>query len=140
MNLARIGGILVVGGCLLAGFAAAYGASGHAVGLGSQGFGGFLVIAVLALLGVGSAILSLAGPSLVRGRAVRSSLAIFAAGVLALTASAIASASSESDSLESLPIVVLTLGGGLVILVGVAALAITVPTALSRRRRGQASR
>lgn len=140
MNLARIGGILVVGGCVLAGFAVAYGASGHAVGLGLQGFGGFLVIAALALLGVGSALLSLAGPSLIRGRAVRSALAVFAAGVLAVTASAIASAASESDSLESLPIVVLTLGGGLVMLIGVAALAITVPTALSRRRRGQAPR
>jgi len=34
--------------------------------------------------------------------------------------------------------VVLTLGGGLLLLVGVAALAITVPLALSRRRRGDA--
>lgn len=134
------GGILVIGGCLFTGFAVAYRVSGHAVGLGSQGLGGFLVVAALALLGAGSALLSLARPSLVRGRAVRSSLAIFAAGVLALAASAIASYSSESDSLESLPIVVLTLGGGLVMLIGVAALAITVPTALSRRRPGQAPR
>jgi hypothetical protein len=61
-------------------------------------------------------------------------LAIFAAGVLSVAGSAIASASSESGSLESLPIVVLTLGGGLAMLVGVAALAITVPTAILRQR------
>jgi hypothetical protein len=138
MNIARAGGILVLGGCLVAGVAVAYGMTGQAVGLGAQGLGGLLIVGALGLFGVGSACLSLARPSPVRGRAVRTSLAVFAAGGLALMASAIGAASSEFDTLESLPVVVLTLGGGLLLLVGVAALAITVPLALSRRRQGDA--
>jgi hypothetical protein len=133
-GVARTGRILVIGGGLLAGIGVLVGASGQAVGLGAAGPGGLLVIGALGLLGVGCAVLSLAAPSPVRDRAVRSSLAIVAAGALAITASAIASASSEYDSLESLPIVLLTLGGGLALLVGLAALAISLPVALARRR------
>ena len=138
MNVARLGSILVVGGGVVVGLSVAYGATGQAIGLGVQGVGGLLVGAALAQFGVGSALLGLAGPSRVRGRAVRASLAIVAAGMLSVLASAIASATSEFDSLESLPIVVLTLGGGLLVMVGVAALAITVPISLARHRRAEA--
>jgi hypothetical protein len=134
MNIARFGTILVGGGCVAAGVAVIYGGTGHAIGIGLEGIGGLMLEAVLALFGIGAALLSLARPSPVRGRAVRSSLAIFAAGVLALTASSVAGAASEFDSLESLPSVVLLLGGGLALMVGLAALAITVPIGLARNR------
>jgi len=124
----------VIGGGLLAGIGVLVGASGQAVGLGAAGPGGLLVIGALGLLGVGCAVLSLAAPSPVRDRAVRSSLGIVAGGALAIMASAIASGASEYDSLESLPIVLLTLGGGVALLVGLAALAISLPVALARRR------
>lgn len=130
MRLQQIGAVLIVGGALSSLGAVAVGMSGQAVGIGSGGIGGLLLIAAFGLLGTGSALVSLAGTSPLDGRAVRRSLAIFAAGLLLLTGSAIVTGASPTESMASLPIVMLTLGGWFLTLIGVAALAITVPAAL----------
>jgi hypothetical protein len=95
-----------------------------------RGAGGIVVIAILALVAIGSATLALANSSvLLRSRGLRASLAIFAVGAFMEAASAIGSASMTTDGLESMPLVVLMIGGGAVMLLGVAALAVTYPLA-----------
>jgi hypothetical protein len=139
VTLARSGWTLLAAAGVAAVGALALGFTGQAVGLGSASLGGLLVIAILALLGAGTAVLALANSShVLRSRVVRTSLAIFAVGALMEAASATGGASSATDALESWPVVILMLGGGVMMLLGVAALAVTVPLALRSSRSGPA--
>jgi hypothetical protein len=130
MTRDRAGSLLLVAAGVFAVAAAALVFAGQAVGLGSQGLGGTLVIAILTLLGIGSGLLALANSSpLLRNRGVRVALGTLCVGTLMEAAFAITSTSMATDGLESMPLVILMLGGGVVMLLGVAALAITVPVA-----------
>ena len=136
MTLARTGSMLLVAAGVLAVAAIALAVAGQAVGIGSQGPGEILVIAIFTLLGIGSVILAASnGSPVLRSRAVRGSLVVFGLGVLMESAAAFGSALITTDGLESMPLVVLMLGGAPVMLLGLAALAITVPAA---RRRSPA--
>jgi hypothetical protein len=139
MTIGRVGTILVVGGLVCLGIAIATGIAGQGVGLGMTGTNGLLLIAAIGLVGFGCAVLAVAGPAPVHGRAVRISLGIVAIGLLSLLGSDIGARFSAYDALESLPLVILTLGGMLLTLIGVAALAITLPMAWSARRREDAA-
>jgi hypothetical protein len=139
MRFARSGSLLLVASGVLAVAAIALAFAGEAVGLGSSGPGGILVIAILTLLGSGSAFLALADSSpVLRSRGVRGSLGIFGVGALMEAAFAIGSATRSTEALESLPLVILMLGGGAVMLLGLVALAITVPSARRRLRTSRA--
>ncbi|HEX7400488.1 MAG TPA: hypothetical protein VF302_12005 [Candidatus Limnocylindrales bacterium] len=89
MGFGRIGGVLVVGGCVLFMIAVAIAMGGGSVGLGGRDAGGVLAAASLALLGSGAAVLSVAGPRPLNGRAVRVGLGILAVGLLSSLASSI---------------------------------------------------
>jgi hypothetical protein len=138
VTIGRVGTILVVAGLVCLGIAIATGIAGQGVGLGMSGTNGVLLIAAIGLVGLGCAVLAVAGPAPIHGRPVRISLGIVAVGLLSLLGSDIAGRFSAYDSLESLPLVILTLGGVLLTLIGVAALAITLPMAWSARGREDA--
>ena len=89
MSFGRIGGMLVVGGCVLFMIAVAIAMGGGSVGLGGRDVGGLVLAASLALLGSGAAVLSVAGPRPLNGRAVRVGLGILAVGLLSSLASSI---------------------------------------------------
>ena len=126
MALARAGSLLLVAAGVVVVAAIAMAFTGQAVGIGSRAPGGILVIALFTLLGLGSAALALGdSPPASRSRALRRSLGIFAVGALMESAAAIGLTVIETDGLASLPLVILMLGGGAVMLLGVAALAIT---------------
>lgn len=130
MSLARAGSLLLVGAGIVAIAAIALVFAGQGVGLGVRGPGGIVVIAILLLLGLGSAILAVANSSVVlRSPGLRASLGILAVGAFMEAASAIGSASMNTSGLENMPLVLLMLGGGAMMLLGVAALAVTYPLA-----------
>ena len=130
MSRARAGSLLLVGAGIFTIAAIALTIAGQAVGLGVHGAGGIVVIAILSLLAIGSAILAVANsPVMLRSRGLRASLGIFAVGAFMEAASAIGSASMNTGGLESMPLVILMIGGGAVMLLGFAALAITYPLA-----------
>jgi hypothetical protein len=103
------------------------------------GTNGLLLIAAIGLVGFGCAVLAVAGPDPIHGRSVRISLAIVAVGLLSLLGSDIVARLSPYDPLESLPLIILTLGGMLLTLLGAAAVAITLPRAWSTRHREDAT-
>jgi hypothetical protein len=139
MTRTRIGWILVAAAGISAAAAVVLAMTGQAVGLGSRGTGGIAVILMLTFLGVGAAWLAIANSSpVLRARSVRVSLGIFAIGALMESAAAIGGASMATDPLENMTLVVLTLAGAPVALLGVAALAVTVPMARRSRQLGSA--
>jgi hypothetical protein len=89
MSFRRIGGLLVVGGCVLFMIAVAIAMAAGRVGIGLRDVGGLVLAASLALLGSGAAVLSVAGPRPLNGRAVRVGLGILAVGLLSSLASLI---------------------------------------------------
>lgn len=117
LNMARVGGILMIAGVALTAILTAMAASGQPVGLGGPSVNQWAVIACLALLGGGAAAIGLGGAAPFDARATRSGLGIFAVGSLSLAASGIVAArlvSGEADPLGDLPTMVLGLGGLLV--------------------------
>jgi hypothetical protein len=139
MTRSRIGWILLAGAGVSAGVAVVLAMTGQAVGLGSQSAGGIVVIVMLTFLGVGAAMLAIANSSpVLQRRSVRVSLGIFAIGVLMESAAAIGGATMATDPLENMTLVILTLAGAPVALLGIAALAVTIPLARRSRQLGPA--
>lgn len=117
MWFGRIGGLLVVGGCVLFMIAAAIAIAGGGVGIGLRDVGGLVVAASLALGGSGAAILSVAGPGPLHGRVTRIGLGILAVGLLSSLASSTMAAASAGHE-ASLPIFVLFIVGSLSTVLG----------------------
>jgi hypothetical protein len=92
MGFGRIGGMLVVGGCVLFMIAVAIVMGGGGVGIGLRDVGGLVLAASLALVGSGAAVLSVAGPWPLHGRVVRVGLGALAVGLVSLLVSSIADA------------------------------------------------
>ena len=118
MGFGRIGGLLVVGGCVLFVVTGAIFAGGGAVRIGDGAIGGLSLAASLALVGSGAAVLSIAGPRPLHGRAVRVGLGILAVGMLSSLASSAIAAGLAYDPLEDGPCVILFLVGGLATIIG----------------------
>jgi len=124
----RIGGGLVLGGCVLLAAGIATGATGPAGPAGPAGVDGTplrdagmpLLNAALALLGAGAAVLGLAGPRPLDGRGIRVGLVVLAVGLVSLVACLLTPIPVGSNSLASLPYV---LSGG----IGFLAIAIGTP-------------
>jgi hypothetical protein len=112
MRYGRIGGGLVIGGWGLLGAGTALGFVAGWVG------GAWMSAASLVVVGCGAALLAIKGPAPLRGRAVRVGLGIMAAGLLGVVGSWIAAARLTYDPLEDMPTVVLSLGGELLLCVG----------------------
>ena len=94
MRFGRIGGMLVVGGCVLFMVAGAIAAGGGAIGLGLDNGGGLVLTVALALLGSGAAVLSVAGPTPLHGGLIRIGLGTLAVGLV----STLAASGSPLDS------------------------------------------
>ena len=131
MEIGRVGAAIGVGGLLMLALAVVSGvASRDGIGIGSQGLGGVLLTASFGLLATGCLIVSFAGgPTPSDERGVRSALAILGAGNLLLLGSALGSSVFSPASLAA---VIAALLGMLVTLIGLAALAITLPEAVRR--------
>lgn len=131
MGFGRIGGMLVVGGCVLFMIAVAIAMGGGGVGIGLRDVGGLVLAASLALVGSGAAVLSVAGPRPLNGRAVRVGLGILAVGLVSLLVSSIAGAAASPghEDQESLPMLVVLVVGLLASVLG------ALITALSLVRR-----
>ena len=113
MGFGRIGGLLVVGGCVLFVIAVAIAMSGGGVGIGLRDVGGLVLAASLALVGSGAAVLSVAGPWPLHGRVVRVGLGALAVGLVSLLVSSIVgvAASPGHEDEESLSMLVLLVVG-----------------------------
>jgi len=118
MGFGRIGGVFVVGGWVLFVVTGAIFAGGGAVRIGDGAIGGLALAASLALVGSGAAVLSIAGPRPLHGRAVRVGLGILAVGMLSSLASSAIAAGLAYDPLEDGPCVILFLVGGLATIIG----------------------
>jgi len=118
MGFGRIGGVFVVGGWVLFVVTGAIFAGGGAVRIGDGAIGGLVLAASLALVGSGAAVLSIAGPRPLHGRAVRVGLGILAVGMLSSLASSAIAAGLAYDPLEDGPFVILFLVGGLATIIG----------------------
>jgi|GEM_PF-2757924 hypothetical protein len=118
MGFGRIGGVFVVGGWVLFVVTGAIFAGGGAVRIGDGAIGGLALAASLALVGSGAAVLSIAGPRPLHGRAVRVGLGILAVGMLSSLASSAIAAGLAYDPLEDGPFVILFLVGGLATIIG----------------------
>jgi hypothetical protein len=130
----RFGGALIVGGCVFFAITGAILAGGGAVGIGGGAIGSLALSAAVALAGSGAAVLSVAGPKPLNGRALRISLGILAAGLIsALTSSIIGSAVASDSPFLLLAIVLLILGVGATLF---GMLATVLSLLRSRARRG----
>ena len=132
MRIGRLGAMIGAGGLLLLSLAVIAGiVSGDGVGIGSVGPGGVLLGAAFGLLATGCLIVSFAaGPTSSQGSGLRSALAILGLGNLLLLASALGSSLFSPASIQ--PVIAALLGIP-VTLIGLAALAITLPNALRSR-------
>jgi hypothetical protein len=133
MMLARAGWALLVGAGLAFLYAFGMAAAGQGVGIGLRGPGGVIVGALFTLLALGTAFLALAGSSpVLRDRALRVALWIFSVGAFLEAVAAITSITIDNDGLGSLPLLIAMFGGLAGMLLGLAALAISVPAARHR--------
>ena len=113
MGFGRIGGLLVVGGCVLFVVTGAIFVGGGTLHIGDGEIGSLALAASLALVAVGAAVLSVAGPWPLHGRVVRVGLGALAVGLVSLLVSSIvgAAASPGHEDQESLPMLVLLVVG-----------------------------
>jgi hypothetical protein len=133
MGFGRIGGVFVVGGWVPFVVTGAIFAGGGAVRIGDGAIGGLALAASLALVGSGAAVLSIAGPRPLHGRAVRVGLGILAVGLLSSLASSAMTAGFAGDPLENGP-VILFLVGGLATVIGSPVTVLSLVRAGSRPR------
>jgi hypothetical protein len=119
MGIERLGGVLFIGGWTALLVAGAIALSGGTVGIGSGAIGSLALAAALVLLGAGAVSLGVAGPRSLGGRAVRVGLVILGIGLLSSLASSVMTAGFAGDPLESGPIVITLLVGGLAVMLGV---------------------
>jgi hypothetical protein len=118
MGFGRIGGMLVVGGCVLFVVTGAIFVVGGTLHIGDGEIGSLALAASLALVAFGAAVLSVTGPRPLNGRAVRVGLGILAVGLLSSLASSAIAAGLTYDPLEDGPFVILFLVGGLATIIG----------------------
>ncbi|HYM82641.1 MAG TPA: hypothetical protein VEY67_00640 [Candidatus Dormibacteraeota bacterium] len=126
MSPGRIGGALVGAAVVLFVIAAAIGLRGGTVFVGGSAPGSVLLTASLAVGAVGFAVLAIVRPSPFDGRLGRLGLWSLAVGLGCTVVSGIVAASSTVDPLESLPILVFSGIGDLLVLLGVVACIATV--------------
>lgn len=118
MSFGRIGGMVVIGGWLLAGATVLVAGAGNSVQIGSGAMGSYALAASLAVIGSGLAILSITGPRPLEGRIMRVGLGILAVGLVGSLASTVIAATLAYDPLENGPFVITFLIGSLAIVVG----------------------
>jgi hypothetical protein len=111
MRFGRIGGMLVMDGVMLVGM-------GYALVIVGAAVGNLVTGAATALIGSGAAILCVIGPRPLQGRVMRVGLGTLAAGLASLLAFSIVAGTLTYDPLESLPFVVLGIGGVLAMALG----------------------
>ena len=105
--------MLVVGGCVLFVVTGAIFVGGGALHIGDGEIGSLALAASLVLVAFGAAVLSVAGPRPLNGRAVRVGLGALAVGLVSLLVSSIVgvAASPGHEDEESLPMLVLLVVG-----------------------------
>ena len=118
MRLGLIGGILLLGACLLAIVVAGIFATGGSVGLGVRDVGGLVLAAALAFGGLGFGLVGLAGAQPLDRRSLRIGFVLLGVGLLANLGSAAIAATLTYDPLENGPAVILLFMGGLAMLLG----------------------
>lgn len=118
MRLGPLGGVLLLGACLLAVVVGAIAAMGGSVGLGARGVGGLVLAAGLGLGGLGFGLIGLSTTRMLDRRSLRIGFAFLGVGLLATLVSAAIAATLTYDPMESGPAVILFLVGGLAMLVG----------------------
>jgi drug/metabolite transporter (DMT)-like permease len=118
MDFGRVGGMLVIGGWLLAGATILVAGAGNSVQVGSGTIGSLALAASLAVIGSGLASLSITGPRPLQERIMRVGLGILAIGLVGSLISAVIAASLTYDPLENGPFVIAFLVGTSAILVG----------------------
>ncbi len=117
MWLGRIGGTLVILGSVLCTLAAALIVVGAKGGLGSMAL--LIVPAGIVPIGVGAAILAMAGPSPLDGRALRVGLAMLGIGIVSYLAANYLPVPAGRNNLQSWPHVILAVVGVLAAFIGV---------------------
>lgn len=117
MWLGRIGGTLVILGSVLCTLAAALIVVGAEGGLRSMAL--LIVPAGIVPIGVGAAILAMAGPSPLDGRALRVGLAMLGIGIVSYLAANYLPVPAGRNNLQSWPHVILAVVGVLAAFIGV---------------------
>lgn len=128
MRIGTAGGLLIIASSVMFAVAALVALTGGSVYVGWDSPGAVAVTVAVSLLAVGAGLVALAGPSRLRGRAVRGGLAIVAVGLISMIATSKVSASSM--------LVLVHVGGGLLSLVGVAVSSIGLAGSRGGRRAG----
>lgn len=118
MRLGPIGGVLLMGACLLALVVAGIVAAGGSVGLGGGDVGGLILAAALALGGLGFGLIGLSRTRPLDRLSLRIGFVILGVGLLANLGSAAIAATLTYDPLENGPAVILLFVGGLAMLLG----------------------
>jgi hypothetical protein len=118
MQFGRLGGALVVGGCVLLLLTGVIFVLGGSVSIGGATTGGLVLGTGLGLVGVGVALLGIAGPRPLDNGAVRFGLGTLGVGLLFYLGSTVISAGMEYDPLESWPFTITFLIGGAATLLG----------------------
>jgi len=121
MGLGRVGGLLLIGGWVLLLFTALIFVGGGPIRIGDGAIGGLVLTAALVLAGFGTAILSIAGPPPLQGRAVRVGLAMVAIGSLSSV-----SFSILAGDVANSPFVVAFLLGGFTTFIGLLVVVVTL--------------
>lgn len=124
--MTRIGGLMILASCVPLIGAAAVAIGGGGVSVSGEGIGGSLVTVALLLLALGSALLALRPPPGLRTRTARAGLALLPLGTAATVPTAYVSASSM--------LVLVYIGGMLLLVIGVAAIALALLGSRGRAR------
>lgn len=117
MRLDRIGGILVIAGWGLVVATGLIFVIGGSFALGTGSVGGTVLAAGLATLAIGVGAIAVGGPRLLRGRAMRTGLALFGIGLACAAAGAILGGST-ARGLEGIAAIILLFAGGWIGVIG----------------------
>ena len=126
MWFGRIGGMLVVGGCVLCLLAAAIAVGDGNADSGLDAVLQALVPAALAPIGFGAAVVSVAGPKPLDGRTMRVGLGTLAVGLLSYLAATFLPVPAGSNSLQSWPHIILGIVGLLATVLGLPVTALSL--------------
>ena len=118
MWFGRIGGMLVVGGCVLCLLAAAIAVGGGNADSGLDAVYQWIVPWALVPIGLGAAVLGVAGPTPLDGRAIRVGLATLGVGLLSYLFGNVVPVPGGSNNLQSWPHIILLIAGVLASVIG----------------------
>ena len=118
MRLGPIGGVLLIGACLLALVVGGIATAGGSVGIGGSDVGGLVLSAALLFGGLGVGLIGLSGSQPLDRRSLRIGLVILSVGMMSTLGSAVVSSTLAYDPLENWSAVILFLAGGLGLLIG----------------------